>query len=111
MRTLRNGDTDTVAGIFDRLGEQSRRARFNGPKPCRSAAELEQLALVDGTRHVLVAYVSGDPRPVAIARLVRDSRSAEIAFAVADEHQQRGIGSALHVCLEGPDLVIRAAIA
>ena len=44
---------------------------------------------------MLVAHVQGDPQPVAIARLVRDGRSAEIAFAVADAYQQRGIGSAL----------------
>jgi len=44
---------------------------------------------------VLVAHIEGDPQPVAIARLVRDGHSAEIAFAVADEYQQRGIGSAL----------------
>ena len=37
----------------------------------------------------------GDPQPVAIARFVRHDRSAEVAFAVADEYQQRGVGSAL----------------
>jgi ribosomal protein S18 acetylase RimI-like enzyme len=42
-----------------------------------------------------VAYVEGDPSPIAIARLVRQGASAEIAFAVADEYQHRGIGSAL----------------
>jgi len=81
--------------VFERLGEGSRRARFDGPKPCLSAAELRQLASVDKTHHALVAYVEGDPLPVAIARLVRDGRTAEIAFAVADEYQHRGIGSAL----------------
>jgi GNAT superfamily N-acetyltransferase len=95
VRPLRHGDVHTVMCVFERLGEQSRRARFNGPKPSLSASELEQLALIDGTRHALVAYVEGDPRPVAIARLVRHGCSAEIAFAVADEYQQRGIGSAL----------------
>ena len=35
------------------------------------------------------------PDPVAIARLVRDGRSAEIAFEVANDYQQRGIGTAL----------------
>jgi ribosomal protein S18 acetylase RimI-like enzyme len=44
---------------------------------------------------VLVASIEGDARPVAIARLVRDGNRAEIAFAVADDHQQRGIGPAL----------------
>ena len=95
VRPLRHGDVRTVMGLFRRLGEQSRRARFNGPKPCLTASELRQLASVDRTRHALVAYVEGDPEPVAIARLVRDGRSAEIAFAVADEQQRRGIGSAL----------------
>ena len=81
--------------LFERLSERSRRARFNGSKPSLTAAELRQLARVDSTHHVLVAHVQGDPQPVAIARLVRDGRSAEIAFAVADAYQQRGIGSAL----------------
>ena|SRR5436190_6241847 len=95
VRPLRHGDVRTVMAVFARLGEQSRRARFNGSKPCLRAAELRQLASVDATRHVLVAYVDGDPLPIAIARLVRDGRSAEIAFEVADEYQQRGIGSVL----------------
>jgi ribosomal protein S18 acetylase RimI-like enzyme len=95
VRSLRHGDVRTVMGVFDRLGERSRRSRFNGPKPCLSAVDLRQLASVDATHHVLVAYIDGDPQPVAVARLVRDGRSAEIAFAVADEYQQRGIGSAL----------------
>ena len=95
VRPLRHGDVRTVVAVFERLGEQSRRARFNGPKPCLSAAELRQLAAVDATHHALVAHVEGDPQPAAIARLVRDGATAEIAFAVADEYQRRGIGSAL----------------
>jgi ribosomal protein S18 acetylase RimI-like enzyme len=85
----------TVAAVFERLGAESRRARFNGPKPCLGGAELARLASVDGSRHALVAWVEGDPRPVAIARLDRDGACAEIAFAVADEYQHRGVGSTL----------------
>jgi ribosomal protein S18 acetylase RimI-like enzyme len=95
VRPLRNGDVDTVLAVFHRLGERSRRRRFNGAKTHLTEEELWQLALVDRTHHVLVAYVEGDPDPVAIARLVRDGRSAEIAFEVANDYQQRGIGSAL----------------
>ncbi len=95
VRPLSHGDVRTVMGVFERLGERSRRTRFNGPKPCLSRSELRQLAAVDSTRHVLVARVEGDPQPVAIARLVRDRHTAEIAFAVADEYQQRGLGSVL----------------
>jgi ribosomal protein S18 acetylase RimI-like enzyme len=96
VRPLERGDVATVSAVFERLGDQSRRARFNGPKPCLTAAELEQLAAVDQSHHALVAYVEGDPQPVAIARLARnDHSSAEIAFAVADAYQHQGIGSAL----------------
>lgn len=95
MRPLRNGDVETVQTVFERLGERSRRARFNGAKPLLSPDELGRLSTVDATRHALVGYVAGDDRPAGIARLVRDGATAEIAFEVADEHQGRGIGSAL----------------
>ena len=98
IRPLRNGDTATVAAFFARLGDRSRRSRFAGPKPRLSEDELELMARVGRDRHALVAYRTGDPLPVGIAELVRsaaDPKSAEIAFAVADEHQGRGIGRTL----------------
>ncbi|HEX7312297.1 MAG TPA: GNAT family N-acetyltransferase [Gaiellaceae bacterium] len=98
IRPLRNGDTGTVAAVFDRLGNESRARRFNGAKPQLSASELAQLARVDAGSHTLVAYVEGDPRPAALAQLVRDAdlrTHAEIAFAVADPYQGHGVGSAL----------------
>ena len=95
VRPLRHGDVRTVIAVFARLGDESRRTRFNGPKPCLSRSDLRQLALIDGTHHALVAFVEGDPQPIAIARLVRNGHTAEIAFAVADEYQHRGVGSAL----------------
>ncbi len=61
------------------------------PKP----PELEQFAAEDSRRHAVVAYVDGDPLPAGIARLVRDGDSAEIAFAVADRHQGKRIGTML----------------
>jgi ribosomal protein S18 acetylase RimI-like enzyme len=95
VRPLRNGDTGTVSALFERLGERSRERRFCGAKPRLSELELANLARVDHVHHVLVGYVDGDPEPVGIARLVRSGSSAEIAFAVSDSHQSRGIGSIL----------------
>lgn len=95
IRPLRNGDTDTVAAVFARLGDRSREKRFCGAKPRLAEGELVKLARVDGAHHVLVGFVDGDPQPAAIARLVRDGAAAEIAFAVADQYQGRGIGSIL----------------
>jgi ribosomal protein S18 acetylase RimI-like enzyme len=95
IRPLRDGDTETVATLFERLGAVSRERRFCGAKPRLGDRELAQLARVDAARHVLVGYVAGDPRPAGIARLVRDGSSAEVAFEVADDHQGRGLGSIL----------------
>jgi len=99
LSPLRNGDTATVAALFERLGDASRRTRFLGAKPRLTASELEQLAAEDCRRHAVVAYVDGDPRPAGIARFVRDGDSAEIAFAVADSHQGERIGTTLATAL------------
>jgi len=95
IRPLRQGDTATVAALFDRLGDRSRERRFCGAKPRLSERELALLARVDGDHHVLVGFVDGDPDPAGIARIAREGATAEIAFAVADAHQGRGIGSTL----------------
>jgi len=95
IRVLRNGDTATVATLFERLGSRSRERRFCGAKPRLSEHDLALLARVDDTHHVLVGFVDGDPEPVGIARLVRDGRAAEVAFEVADAYQRRGIGTIL----------------
>jgi ribosomal protein S18 acetylase RimI-like enzyme len=99
VRPLRNGDERTVLALFARLSDESRRTRFHGPKPYLRAGELRHLARVDATHHVLVAHVEGDLEPVAIARLVCDGDNAEIAFAVVDDYQQRGIGATLTAAL------------
>jgi GNAT superfamily N-acetyltransferase len=93
IRTLRNGETETVQAVFDRLGARSRYLRFGGAKNVLLPSDLEVLARVDATHHVLVAIAGGVP--VGIARLVRDGDVAEVAFAVADDWQSRGVGRLL----------------
>lgn len=95
IRLLRSGDTATVSALFERLGPRSRERRFCGAKPRLSAYELHALARVDAEHHVLVGYLGGDPEPAGIARLVRSGRTAEVAFAVADAYQGRGLGTIL----------------
>ncbi len=93
IRQLRNGERHVVQAVFDRLGPRSRLLRFGGAKNVLSPSDLEQLARVDANHHVLVAVANGEA--VGIARLVRDGDSAEVAFAVADEWQGKGVGRQL----------------
>ena len=98
IQPLRNGDTQTIAHLFERLSDASRIRRFNTAKPRLSKRELEMLATVDARCHALVAWVEGDSEPAGFAQLVRDNdhwTHAEIAFAVADDYHGKGIGSAL----------------
>src|SRR3954452_12998650 len=96
IRSLRNGDTATAQAVFDQLGEESRRLRFGKATPRLALKELSELARVGGLHHVLVGTIGGVP--VGIARLVRDAEKrhlADVAYAVADDWQRRGIGTAL----------------
>lgn len=93
LRPLRNGEAEVVQAVFDRLGPRSRLLRFGGAKNVLLESDLRELARVDGDHHVIVALAAGEP--VGIARLVRDGSVADVAVAVGDEWQARGVGTVL----------------
>jgi GNAT superfamily N-acetyltransferase len=96
IRPLRNGEAAVVQSVFDHLGPRSRLLRFGGAKTVLSAADLEALCRVDERHVVLVALLGGEP--IGIARLVRnmeDPGLGEVAVAVGDAWQGRGVGSVL----------------
>jgi RimJ/RimL family protein N-acetyltransferase len=83
------------------LSNESVQRRFLTLKRSFSRDELRYLTEVDGRDHVaLVAEYPGEPvrRLIAVARFVRasdDPQAADVAIAVADEWQGRGLGSLL----------------
>jgi len=93
IRPLRNGETAAVQAVFDALGPESRLRRFGGAKNVLTASDLDVLSRVDANHHVLVACADGEA--IGIARLVREDDTAEVAFAVADAWQSRGVGRLL----------------
>ena len=103
IRPIAPGDKQALADGFGRLSEQSRYRRFLAPHGSLSEAELRYFTEVDHHDHeALVAIDPTTGEGVGIARYVRsvsDPKSAELAVAVVDEWQRKGVGSRLATAL------------
>jgi acetate---CoA ligase (ADP-forming) len=100
VRSIQPDDRERLLHHFKELGEDSRYHRFFGVKRSLNEAELTQLTQLDFVNHVgLVATIryAGEERFIGDARYVRsaDPARAEVAFAVVDEHQGRGVATVL----------------
>lgn len=99
VRRIRPEDSPLLADIFARLSPASRRARFLYPKTTLTEPELRYLTDIDHRDHeALIAVTRLRGEPVGVARFIRDRSdptSAEVAIAVVDEWQDRGVGSLL----------------
>jgi GNAT superfamily N-acetyltransferase len=103
VRAIEPLDADALAEALERLSPESRYQRFLSDLDRLTPAQLEYLTHVDGINHLAlgVAVVQGRaraPRPIAVARCIRDPSEpelAEVAIVVADEWQRRGVGSLL----------------
>jgi ribosomal protein S18 acetylase RimI-like enzyme len=103
IRPIEPTDKQAVLAGFERLSERSRYRRFLAPQGRLSSAELRYFTEVDHHDHeALVAIEPGTGEGIGVARYVRsaeDPSSAEIAVAVIDDWQQRGVGSRLTAAL------------
>ena len=88
-------DGDALVGFFQRLSPQSLYLRFHGAPTVRPALVSRVLAPEWVERGALVGELDGDVVALASYARLRDPAAAEVAFAVADEHQRRGIGTRL----------------
>jgi GNAT superfamily N-acetyltransferase len=92
-----------LAAGLQQLSPASRYQRFLSARERFTAAELEFLTNCDGVQHLALVLAvlparRGSPVPVAVARAIRDFEEpelAEVAVAVADRWQGRGVGRAL----------------
>jgi RimJ/RimL family protein N-acetyltransferase len=101
IRPIRPDDKGMLADGLRRLSPESAQRRFLTPKRSFSRTELRYLTEVDGRDHVALVVEPFGPaerRLIAVARFVRlqdDPEAADVAFTVADEWQNRGLGSLL----------------
>lgn len=97
VRAVTPDDKPLLVAGFDALSERARYLRFMTPTPALSRSQLTYLSEVDHDHHIALGVLDGET-PVAIARMVTYSDSqtdADVAVAVVDAHQRRGIGTAL----------------
>ena len=102
IRPLTPGDRRAIAFSFRRLGERSRYQRFLAPVHELSSLQLDRMTRVDHWHHEgLIAYSPPPRSPIGLAEYVRLDTfdEAELAIAVVDAWQRRGVGSALAAAL------------
>ncbi|MGH8012463.1 MAG: GNAT family N-acetyltransferase [Candidatus Binataceae bacterium] len=100
IRAIRPEDDALLLEHFSSLSQQSVYYRFFGIKRSLNDAELARLTQLDFDNHVAIVATlreNGRERFIGVGRYVRgtDPARAEVAFAVLDQHQGRGIGTIL----------------
>ena len=99
IRPVVAADTDAMAASFERLSLPSRRSRFFTGVQRLSQTHLAYLTQLDHHNHEAIAAATAATREgIGVARFVRSRERpehAEIAIAIADSWQGRGLGSAL----------------
>lgn len=101
LRPIEPGDKAELEAGFERMSQKSRYRRFFTAMDRLSDRQLAYFTEVDHHDHFAwVALALDEPVPpgVAVGRYIRlpdDPRSADIALAVVDDYQGRGLGSIL----------------
>jgi GNAT superfamily N-acetyltransferase len=99
IRPIEPEDKAALAAAVDQSSDEAVYRRFLNPHGRLTASELRYLTEVDHRDHeALLAVDPGSSKSVGVARYVRDRErrdSAEIAVAVLEAWQGRGVGKAL----------------
>jgi RimJ/RimL family protein N-acetyltransferase len=99
IRALRPEDRNAMLSAVSRVSAESLYRRFFGPKRRFTEKETDFFVNVDFVTHVALVAVIDEGGQVAIIGggryIVSQPGTAEVAFAIIDEYQGQGIGTAL----------------
>ena len=102
IRPIRPDDADAHRAFFAHQSEQSVYFRFFGPRSELSDREVTRFTTVDfHDRMAFVAFLRNDMIAVGRYDRLAGGDTAEVAFAVADDQQRRGLAPLLLEHLAG----------
>jgi GNAT superfamily N-acetyltransferase len=105
LRPITPEDKTLLLGVFQRLSKESRYRRFSTSLRALSPAMLADLTEVNHSdREAIIAIDPSSGAALGVARYVRlsdDPDAAEVAVAVVDDWQGRGLAPALLTELSG----------
>jgi RimJ/RimL family protein N-acetyltransferase len=103
VRQISPDDKERLVAAFHRMSAESRQRRFLTPATELSTEDLDYLTEVDHRRHeAMVALDPADGSLVGSVRYVQvpgERETAEVAVAVVDDWQRRGVATALLAAL------------
>ncbi|MCD2195374.1 GNAT family N-acetyltransferase [Actinomycetospora endophytica] len=104
IRPLQRHESGLLEDFVDRLSPHSRYLRFHSPIPKLPPVVRRALLDVDGRNRIALVAEAGDGTAIGLVHVIRASGAdevaprgteAEIAVAVADAWQRRGVGRRL----------------
>jgi RimJ/RimL family protein N-acetyltransferase len=98
VRPIRATDKAALLDLFERLSPRSRLRRFLAAKPALSGREVAYLTEVDHRTHEALVAVAPDGTFIGVGRYacgIGETTLADVAFAVDDAWQGRGVGTGL----------------
>ena len=117
IRALRPDDREGMRNALLRMSDQSITRRFFAPRRSLSEKEVATFMDIDFDNHVaLVALLPVEGRPVIVGGsryIVTEPGTAEVAFAIDDALQHRGLGTLLikHLALIASERGLRQFVA